>query len=454
MVLPGIPVSSGIVIGRVFVLDHDAHRIARWTVTPEQVEPEVSRFDTAVASSLADLDRVYEEAKVELGPEASKIFLFHKGMLSDPSLIKPIREMLRSERVNAEHAVAIAFEQIAQAFMRQRDSAFRTKTDDIRDLAHRVLGHLMGSGPAGHGQLEHPAVVIASDLTPSQTAGFDRSKVVGFVTDLGGRTSHTSIVANALGLPAVVGTRSATSACRPGQEVIVDGDRGLVVFDPDEDELEKYRAFIEQRRVYQLSLAELADLPSITRDGTHIRILGNIEFPEESATILSQGGEGVGLYRTEFLYLAGDRQPTEDDHFEAYRRCIELLRGRPLTIRTLDLGADKYTQARAAVPERNPALGLRSIRYSLAEKTMFRRQLRAILRASGGTGEGHVPAGHQHRRAAARQAGASGRHGGPLGGGGPVRSGGGRGHHGGGSLGRPDRRFAVRGGRFLLDRDQ
>ena len=380
--LPGIPVSSGIVIGRVFVLDHDPHRVARWTVTPEQVESEVVRFDAAVAGSLADLERVYEEAKVELGKEAAKIFLFHKGMLSDASLIDPIREMIRAERVNAEHAVVVAFDAVGQMFMRQRDTAFRTKTDDIRDLVNRVLDHLMGSGPARLGQLEHPAVVIATDLTPSQTAAFDRSRVVGFVTDLGGRTSHTAIVANALGLPAVVGCRTVTSACQPGQEVIVDGDRGLVILDPDEDELEKYRAFIEQRMVYQLSLGELADLPSITRDGTHIRIVGNIEFPEECASILNQGGEGIGLYRTEFLYLAGDRQPTEEDHFDAYRRCIDLLQGRPLTIRTLDLGADKYTQARAAVPERNPALGLRSIRYSLAEKTMFRRQLRAILRAS------------------------------------------------------------------------
>ncbi|HZW10613.1 MAG TPA: phosphoenolpyruvate--protein phosphotransferase, partial [Phycisphaerales bacterium] len=381
-VLPGIPVSSGIVVGRAFVLDHDPQRVARWTVGEDLVPQELDRFDEAVRRSLADLERVYEEAKSELGIEAAKIFLFHKGMLSDPSLIGPIREMIRHERVNAEHAVMEAFDKIAMAFRRQKDSAFRTKTDDIRDLAGRVLDHLMGSGASRLRELEHPAVVVATDLTPSQTAGFDRTKVVGFVTDLGGRTSHTSIVANALGLPAVVGCRSVTSEAQPGQEIIIDGDRGLVILDPDEEELERYRGYIEQRRVYQLSLTDLADLPSITRDGTHVRILGNVEFPEECATVIGQGGEGVGLYRTEFLFLAGDREPTEEDHFEAYRRCVELLRGKPLTIRTVDLGADKYTQARAHTPERNPALGLRSIRYSLAEKVLFRRQLRAILRAS------------------------------------------------------------------------
>lgn len=381
-VLPGISVSSGIVIGRVFVLDHDPHRVARWTVPERDVPREVERLDRAIAESLAELEHVYAGAESELGIEAAKIFLFHKGMLSDPKLIGPIRDMIRVEHVNAEHAVVVAFDSLAQMFRKQRDTAFRTKTDDIRDLASRVLDHLMGSGPARLAQLEHPAVVVATDLTPSQTAAFDRDKIVGFVTDLGGRTSHTAIVANALGLPAVVGCRNITAIAQSDQTVVIDGDRGLVLLDPDADELERYRGFIEQRRTYQLSLTEVAGLPSVTRDGVHVRIVGNIEFPEECTTVVDQGGEGVGLYRSEFLYLAKERQPSEEDHFEAYSRCIELLEGRPLTIRTVDLGADKYTQAQALTPERNPALGLRSIRYSLAEKAMFRKQLRAILRAS------------------------------------------------------------------------
>ncbi|MFG0258751.1 MAG: phosphoenolpyruvate-utilizing N-terminal domain-containing protein, partial [Phycisphaerales bacterium JB041] len=180
-VLQGIPVSSGIVIGRVFVLDHDPHRVARWTVGEDQVEAELERLDQAVEDAIAAIDRVYCEAAEEMGIEAAKIFLFHKGMLADPSLIGPIREMIQSERVNAEHAVAVAFDALAQAFRNAKDSAFRTKTDDIRDLANRLLDHLMGSGPARLAELEHPAVIIATDLTPSQTAGFDRSKVVGFV---------------------------------------------------------------------------------------------------------------------------------------------------------------------------------------------------------------------------------------------------------------------------------
>ncbi len=382
-ILQGIPVSSGIVIGRVFVLDHDPHRVARWTVSPDRAEDEVARFDTAIEQSLADLDGVYAEAEAELGIETAKIFLFHKGMLSDPSLIDPIREMIRQERVNAEHAVVVAFDALARAFRRQRNSAFRTKTDDIRDLATRVLDHLMGSGPARLAELEHPAIIVATDLTPSQTAAFDRETIVGFVTDLGGRTSHTAIVANALELPAVVGCRNITMTAKAGHTAIIDGDRGLVILDPEPQELEKYRGFIEQRRTYQLSLAEVADLPSITRDGIHIRIFGNIEFPEECTTTIEKGGEGVGLYRSEFLYFAGgESEPTEEDHFNAYTECLDRLHGKPLTIRTVDLGADKYTQSQAVTPERNPALGLRSIRYSLADKPAFVRQLRAILRAS------------------------------------------------------------------------
>lgn len=381
-VLQGIPVSSGIVIGHVFVLDHDPHRVARWTVGEDRVEAELERLDRAVADAIAAIDEVYCEAAEEMGIEAAKIFLFHKGMLADPSLIGPIREMISAERVNAEHAVVVAFDALAETFRRAKDSAFRTKTDDIRDLTNRLLDHLMGSGPARLAEVQHPAVIVATDLTPSQTAGFDREKVVGFVTDLGGRTSHTAIVANALGYPAVVGCRGATAAAQPGQRVIVDGDRGLILFDPDEGEIKKYEGYIEQQRTYRLSLSEVAGLPSVTQDGVPITLMGNVEFPEECDTIVAQGGAGVGLYRSEFLYLSQQTVPSEEDHFRAYAECVRRLDGLPLTVRTVDLGSDKYASSDRRPRERNPALGLRSIRYSLADKPKFQKQLRAVLRAS------------------------------------------------------------------------
>jgi phosphotransferase system enzyme I (PtsI) len=230
--------------------------------------------------------------------------------------------------------------------------------------------------------LEHEAVIVARDLTPSQTVGFDRERVVAFATDAGGKTSHTAIVARALGIPAVVGLERVTDGAEDGVTIIVDGDRGAVILDPDEPTIQEYRRYGESMRVYRASLAGLADEPAVTRDGVRIHLFGNIEFPSEIEAVLLNGGDGVGLFRTEFLYLAREVEPEEQDHFEAYRLCVERLKGRPLTIRTMDLGADKYTQAQAEDPERNPALGLRSIRYCLQNLPLFRRQLRAILRAS------------------------------------------------------------------------
>ncbi len=381
-VIQGIPVSPGVVIARAFVLGDDRVWVPRRSLTPEAVEAEQARFDRALADAVADLDRVHAEAEREMGSEAAKVFLFHKGMLRDRSLIDPIRAKIASERVNAEHAVTTVFDDLAAQFRRKTDSAFTTKADDIRDLANRLLTCLVGQRRSRLDEITEPTVVIARDLTLSQTASFNRRTVVGFATDAGGRTSHTAIVANGLGLPAVVGCHNVTSLASDGERVVLDGDRGVVILDPDNEQLGKYAGYAEQHRLAELSLAELADQPAVTRDGTPVELLGNIEFPEEVSAVLSHGGTGVGLYRTEFLFLAANREPSEEDHFEAYRTAIGLLDGRPLTIRTIDLGADKYTQARAAVPERNPALGLRSIRYCLAERAIFKRQLRAILRAS------------------------------------------------------------------------
>jgi phosphotransferase system enzyme I (PtsI) len=245
-----------------------------------------------------------------------------------------------------------------------------------------VLDHLIGEHAGRLRQLPHQAVIVARDLTPSQAAEFDRDLVMAFATDLGGRTSHTAIVARALRIPAVVGCHDLTSRATDGQRVIIDGDRGLVILDPDRAHLDRYRQLIEQARTFQLSLRELASLPSETADGVPVCILGNIEFPDEIASILELGGEGVGLYRTEFLYLTRQAEPTEEEHYESYRKCVELLKGRELTIRTVDLGADKYTQRQLGAPERNPFLGLRSIRYSLHHLSDFKTQMRAILRAS------------------------------------------------------------------------
>lgn len=380
--IKGLPVSPGIVVGKVLVVDDEMRRVTRRTITRAMVESEVARFEAAVAASIAEIRAVHARAEREMGKEAASIFLFHVGMLSDPSLIGPIKEMIARELVTADYAAGHMLADLADRFRATGDSVFATKVNDIDDLASRLHKHLSGGAQSRLTDADEGTVVVARDLTPSQTALFDRRKILGFATDLGGMTSHTAIIAKALEIPAVVGCKALVKAARDGMPVVLDGDEGVVVLEPDGATLEKYRRLTEQRALYRVSLAELADLPSVTTDGTAIEVLGNIELPEETEKVLQHGGAGVGLYRTEYLYLTGTREPTEEDHYKAYARCVELCAGRSLTIRTVDLGADKYTQAMEEIPERNPFLGNRSIRYCLQNPGMFRRQLRAILRAS------------------------------------------------------------------------
>jgi phosphotransferase system enzyme I (PtsI) len=382
VVIKGLPVSPGIVVGKVLVVDDEMRRVTRRTITRAMVESEVARFEGAVAASIAEIRAVHARAEREMGKEAASIFLFHVGMLSDPSLIGPIKEMIARELVTADYAAGHVLADLADRFRATGDSVFATKVNDIDDLASRLHKHLSGGVQSRLTDADEGTVVVARDLTPSQTALFDRRKILGFATDLGGMTSHTAIIAKALEIPAVVGCKALVKAARDGMPVVLDGDEGVVVLEPDGATLEKYRRLTEQRALYRVSLAELADLPSVTTDGTAIEVLGNIELPEETEKVLQHGGAGVGLYRTEYLYLTGTREPTEEDHYKAYARCVELCAGRPLTIRTVDLGADKYTQSMEEIPERNPFLGNRSIRYCLQNPGMFRRQLRAILRAS------------------------------------------------------------------------
>ncbi|MBY0308220.1 MAG: phosphoenolpyruvate--protein phosphotransferase, partial [Phycisphaerales bacterium] len=387
----GIAVSPGVAIGRVLVLDDQRRRIARRTVAPERVPEEKARLERAVNASIDELIELRSSAHAELGEEAAKIFAFHIGMLSDPSLTRPMAAMVENEKVAAEYAVYSQLQALADRFTGLKGTAFATKVDDVHDLAARVLKHLIGEqesrlaradGQGGVGGGEDGLVVVARDLTPSQAAGFHKRRVLGFATEAGGRTGHTGIFARAIGIPAVVGAARLMEGADDGDGVIVDGETGAVILRPDTHTLERYRRIKERDAMFRLKLEELAELPSVTQDGVAIDLQGNIEFPDEIKNLLAAGASGVGLYRTEYLYLAGEKEPTEEQHFEAYRRCVELLKGRPLTVRTMDLGADKYTREQEADPERNPMMGLRSIRFCLANKPLFKVQLRAILRAS------------------------------------------------------------------------
>ncbi|MFO0872934.1 MAG: phosphoenolpyruvate--protein phosphotransferase [Phycisphaerales bacterium] len=381
-VIRGIPVSPGVVIGRAFTLGEADEHVPLRHVPPADMPRQLERLDRAIADSLADLDQLRDRTARELGAEPAKIFEFHIGLLRDRSLLDPIRRHIETDAVIAEYAVSAKFKALAAQFKGMGSEVFRQKANDVLDLDRRVLGKLMGLSATRVARLDRPVILIGHELTPSQCASLDPTKVIGFATDGGGRTSHTSIVARALDIPAVVGCQRLTHVCEDGDELIVDGDTGVVVVQPDAATIARYGQQAALIQSYRQSLQEIALLPAETRDGARITLLGNIEFPREVDSVLANGGDGVGLYRTEYLYLASETEPTEEDHFEAYADAIRRLDGRPLTIRTLDLGADKYTQLRAEEPERNPFLGLRSIRYCLQNLGMFRTQLRALLRAS------------------------------------------------------------------------
>jgi phosphotransferase system enzyme I (PtsI) len=378
----GIPVSPGIVIARAFVLGEAETHVPHREIEEHEIDAELGRLEAALRDASADIATLRDRTEQQLGREAAKIFGFHLGLAQDPSLLGPMRDRVRRDRVNAEVAVADSFKKVTDQFKAIGNEVFRQKANDVLDLERRVLGKLMGENESRLSALTEPVIIIAHELTPSQTAGMDRKKILGIATDLGGRTSHTSIVARAIEIPCVVGCQRVMQRAEDGDLVIVDGDTGVVVVRPDERTLEEYRSQQDRFSNFRAILRETARLEAVTKDGARIRLLGNIEFPHEVENVLANGGDGVGLYRTEFLYLTNDHEPSEDEQYHAYRHTLELLAGRPCTIRTLDLGADKYTQQRAHEPERNPFLGLRSIRYCLAHREMFKTQLRAILRAS------------------------------------------------------------------------
>jgi phosphotransferase system enzyme I (PtsI) len=385
--LKGLPVSGGIVIGRVLVIDDAMRRVVRRIIKPTEVKGELARLEAAVKASIAEIQRVHEQAERDMGKEAAKIFTFHIGMLRDPSLLGQIRRQIEQEQVTAEYATTHVLDKLAGQFRQHKDPVFATKVNDIDDLTDRLMAQLLdadgGSTPGRRvASADADTIIVAKDLTPSQTASFDRSRILGFATDLGGMTSHTAIIAKALEIPAVVGCQTLLSKVHDGDLVILDGDSGVITLHPDASALEHASRMMEQRRERQAALVEMRDLDSVTTDGVPVHLMGNIELPDEVSRVINSGGEGIGLYRTEYLYLTGDDEPNEGVHYRAYKRCVQLCGGRELVIRTMDLGADKYTQAQAEVPERNPFLGCRSIRYCLKNQSMFKKQLRAILRAS------------------------------------------------------------------------
>ena len=381
----GIPVSPGVAIAHAVVLDGEDQPIPRRTVAPNKIPAELLRLEDALASSVTEVEELRDKTAASVGPELAAIFGFHVGMLADKSLINEIRSTIENQRVTAEFAVYSVLKAMGKKFLQSDTRYMRERVSDVWDLERRILRHLIGNTRNELSNLKTSAVVVAHDLTPSQTATLDRSKIKGIATDAGGMTSHTAILAHALGIPAIVGLEDITRQVNSGDTVIIDGQRGVVTIDPDAEQLMQARQEADRMVAFEDRLDEIRELPADTRDGTPIKLLANIEFPDEIDQAVKNGAVGIGLYRTEFLYLAATTEPTEDQQYQTYLEAIKNLDGKPLTVRTLDLGADKmdYTHNTGTDPsERNPFLGCRSIRLCLQNLPLFKTQLRAILRAS------------------------------------------------------------------------
>jgi phosphotransferase system enzyme I (PtsI) len=380
--LQGIPVSPGVVIGRAMVLEKSLHRVPFLILEKDEIPAELQRFDDAVSHAQDDVVRDRDQIAATLGAEPAKIFAFHLGLLSDDSLIEPIRKRIESEGVNAAFAVVEAFGDLADKFRSMDNLVFRDKANDVFDLERRLMNQFTGGSKDRLASVSEPVIVICHHFTPADAAMFNHKNVLGIATDVGGRTDHSSIVAAAIGVPVVVGCQSVAEEVSDGDVLILDGKSGTVIIAPDEETISRMRQNIELLETFKQKAQEVSKQKSVTECGIAIHLYGNIEFAHEIEQVIEKGGEGVGLYRTEFQYLTSSSLPTEDELFEEYATAINQLEGRMLTLRTLDLGADKYTQSQAMEPERNPSLGLRSIRYCLKNQHLFRTQLRAFVRAS------------------------------------------------------------------------
>ena len=378
----GIAVSPGICIARSLVLDSEDYRIPRRQIKPSQRIKEAQRVRNAFRQAADELMHLETKQGVIEQSKIKDIFAVHLRFFRDRSLRKRITDLIHSESVMAEYAVSATLRDIAAHFAKAKDVYISERAADIYDIEKRLLRKLLGKKREDVAHLSEEVVIVARELSPIQTAGFNREFVKGLATDAGGRTSHTAIVARSLGIPAVVALEDLAESVSGGDTVIIDGNRGIVIINPNFETIRQYEEYSREFVKLEHKLDTIKEKPAVTRDGVRITLLGNIEFPDEAELVLQKGGEGIGLYRTEFLYLDSENEPTEEDHYQAYAKVVRVFGQRPVIIRTLDLGADKYTQSKRFVPEPNPFLGLRSIRFCLQNLSMFKTQFRAILRAS------------------------------------------------------------------------
>ena len=379
--LQGIAASDGIAIAKVYTLTEPDLTVTK--VTVEDSEKEVSRLDDALAASIKDVELIKETALKNLGEEEAQVFDAHLMVLSDPELIGQVKDSITSNKVNAESALKEVTDMFISIFAGMEDNPYmQERAADIRDVSKRILAHLLGVKIPSPATIKDEVIIVAADLTPSDTAQLNRQYVKAFVTDIGGRTSHSAIMARSLEIPAIVGTKEVTSIAKDGDIIIVDGLAGDVFLNPSEEVIAEYRAKAEAFAAQQAEWEKLKDSKTYTKDGHQVELAANIGTPKDLEGVVHNGAEGVGLYRTEFLYMDSHEMPTEEDQFEAYKAVLEGMNGKPVVVRTMDIGGDKELPYLPLPHEMNPFLGYRAIRISLNEPEMFRTQLRALLRAS------------------------------------------------------------------------
>jgi phosphotransferase system enzyme I (PtsI) len=380
--IKGIGVSPGIIIGKAYLLDRKKIEAPAKVLPEFLVDQEVARFQDAVEESKKQLRMAKEKLLHEDAAGLSYILDTHLLLLEDKKLIENTVETIKQSWINSEWALKINLDRVRKVFDTIDDEYLKSRKTDVDYIGDRILRNLMGKETESISQIKEEVIIVAHDLSPADTAQMSKDKVTAFVTDMGGRTSHTAIMARSLEIPAVVGSETATHSVNTGDTLIVDGTTGVVVVNPSLEIMQEYQERQRVRQKMERELFQYRDLPAETLDGYRVKVLANIELVDEIPSVLQHGAEGIGLYRTEYLYLNRKDLPSEEDHFNAYKKVVEGIYPHPAIIRTLDIGGDKFLSHLDLAAEMNPAMGLRAIRFSLKEVDIFKVQLRAILRAS------------------------------------------------------------------------
>lgn len=378
--LSGIAASDGIAIAKAYRFVQPDLTFTKTTV--QDIEAEQQRLAAALAKAEQELVAIQQQTVEKFSAEEAAIFEAHLLVLKDPELIGPIKQKMADEAVNAEYALHDVSTMFVTLFESMDDEYMSARASDIKDVTNRILAHLLGVHIPNPSHINEQVIIVANDLTPSETAQLDRNFVLGFITDIGGRTSHSAIMARSLEIPAVVGAGTATSTIQDGDLLIVDGLTGQVIVNPTANVMAEYEEKAQNYRKQQAEWSTLVNEQTLSKDGVHVELAANIGSPSDLDSVLRHGAEGIGLYRTEFLYMGRENLPSEEEQFSAYKTVIEGMNGRPVVIRTLDIGGDKHLPYLPLQEEMNPFLGHRAIRLCLDQQELFRTQLRALLRAS------------------------------------------------------------------------